>query len=93
MGVGLRGRNLLSFHPSWAVAGGGDGVFSPWTWGGSEVDLVMVTCTQSRFSGVPGVELFNVDASIFEVFCGVPGLVVFRRITDPLGAVLEVASV
>ena len=89
----LRGWNPLSFHPPWAVAGGGVGVFSPLTGGGSEVDLVMVTCTQSWFSGVPGVELFNGDAGIFEVFCGVPGLVLFWRVTGPLGTVLEVASV
>ena len=89
----MPGRNLLSFHPSWAVAGGGVAVFSPLPGGGSEVDLVMVTCTQSRFSGVPGVELFNGDAGIFEVFCGVPGLGVFWRVTGPLGKVLEVASV
>ena len=83
----------MSFHPPWAVAGGGVRVSSPLTGGGSEVDLVMVTCTQSWFSGVPGVELFNGDAGIFEVFCGVPGLVVFWRVTGPLGTVLEVASV
>ena len=83
----------MSFHPPWAVAGGGVGVFSHLTGGGSEGDLVMVTCTQSWLSGVPGVELFNGDAGIFEVFCGVPGLVVFWRVTGPLGTVLEVASV
>ena len=93
MGVVLRGRNLSSFHSSWAVVGGGVGVFSPLTGGGLEVDLVMVTCTQSRFSGVPGVEIFNGDAGIFEVFCWVPGLVVFWRITGPLGTVLEFVSV
>ena len=83
----------MSFHPPWAVAGGGVGVFSRLTGGGSEIDLVMVRCTQSWFSGVPGVELFNGDAGIFEVFGGVPGLVVFWRVTGPLGTVLEVASV
>ena len=81
------------FHPSLAVAGGSVGVFSPLTGGGSEVDLVMVTCTQSWFPGVPGVELFNGDAGIFEVFCRVPGLVVFWRVTGPLGTVLEFLSV
>ena len=58
-----------------------------------EVDLVMVMCTQSQFSGVPGVEIFNGDVGIFEVFCGVPGLVVFWRIIGPLGTVLEFVSV
>ena len=86
------GRNLSSFPPSWTVAGGGVGVFSP-LGGGSEIDLVMVTCTQSWFSGVPGVELFDGDAGIFEVFCRVPGLVVFWRVTGPLGTVLEFVSV
>ena len=43
--------------------------------------------------GVPGVELFDGDACIFEVFCWVPGLVVFWRITGPLATVLEVVSV
>ena len=93
MGVTLRGRNLSSFHPSWTVAGGGVGVFFPLTGGGSEVDLVMVTCTQSWFPGVPGVELFDSDAGIFGVFCGVPGLIVFGRVTGPLGTILDVVSV
>ena len=93
MGVTLRGGTLPAFHPSWPVAGGGVGVFSPLAGGGSEVDLVMVTCTQSWFPGVLGVELFDGDAGIFEVFCWVPGLVVFSRVTGPLGTVLEVASV
>ena len=69
-------------------------VFSPlWRGGGSEVDLVMVTYTQSWFPGVPRVELFDGDAGIFEIFCGVPGLVVFWRITGLLGTVLEFVSV
>ena len=89
----MRARNLSSFHSSWTVAGGGVGVFSPLTGGGSEVDLVMVTCTQSRFPGVLGVEQFNGDAGIFEVFCRVTGLVVFWRVTGPLGTVLEFVSV
>ena len=89
----MRGRNLPSFHPSWPVAGGGVGVLSPLTGEGSEVDLVMVTCTQSWFPGVPGVELFDGYAGIFEVFCWVPGFVVFWRITGPLGTVLESVSV
>ena len=93
MRVTLRGRNLPLFHPSWPVAGGGVGVFSLLTGRGSEVDLVMVTCTQSWFPGVPGVELFDGDAGICEVFCWVPGLVVFWRVTGPLGTVLEVVSV
>ena len=93
MGVTLRGRNLSSFHSSRTVAGGGGGVFSPLTGGGSEVDLVMVTCTQSWFLRVPGVELFDGDAGIFEVFCRVPGLVVFLGVTGPLGSVLELVSV
>ena len=57
------------------------------------MDLVMVTCTQSWFPGVLGVESFNGDAGIFEVFCWVPGLVMFWRITGPLGTVLEFVSV
>ena len=93
MGVTLRGRNLSSFHPSQTVAGGGVGVFSPLTGGGSEVDLVMVTCTQSWFPGVPRVEFFDGEAGILEVFCGLPGLVVFWRVTGLLGTVLEVVSV
>ena len=39
------------------------------------------------------MELFNGDAGIFEVFYWVPGLVVFWRITGPLGTVLEFVSV
>ena len=39
------------------------------------------------------MELFNSDAGIFEVFCWVPGFVVFWRITCPLGTVLEFVSV
>ena len=91
--VALRGRNLSSFYPSGAVAGGGVGAFSPLTGRGSEVDLVMVTCTRSWFLGVPGVELCDGDAGIFQVFCGVPGLVVFGRVTGALGTALEVVSV
>ena len=93
MGVALRGRNLLSFHPSWAVAGGGVGVFSPLAGRGSEADLRMVTCTQSWFPGVPEVELFCGKAGIVEVFCWIPGLIVFRRVTGPLGSVLEFVMV
>ena len=93
MQVTLRGRNLLSSPPSWTVAGSGVGIFSPLTRGGSEVDLMMVTCTQSWFPGVPGVEPFDGDAGIFEVFYGVPGLVLFWRVTGPLGMVLEVVPV
>ena len=93
MGVTLQERNLSSFHPSWTVAGGRVGVFSPLTGGGSEVDLVMVTFTQSWFPGVPRVELFDGDAGILEVFCWVPGLVVFWRVTGSLGTVQEVVSV
>ena len=65
VGVALRGRNLSSFHPSWAVAGGGVAVFSRFSAQGSLADLVMVMCTQSRFPGVPGVELFDGDARNF----------------------------
>ena len=54
---------------------------------------MMVTCTQSRFRAVPGVELFHGDAGIFEVFCGVPGVVVFWRVTGPLATVLEFVPV
>ena len=57
------------------------------------VQWVVATIVDSVTSGVPGVELFNGGAGIFEVFCGVPGLVVFWRVTGPLGTVLEVASV
>ena len=39
------------------------------------------------------MEPFDGDAGIFEVFCWVPGLVVFWRITGPLGTVLELVSV
>ena len=83
----------MSLHSSWAVAGGGVGVFPYFSARGSLADLVMVTCTQSWFPGVPGVELFDGDAGIFEVFCRVPGLVVFWRVTGPLGTVLEFVSV
>ena len=93
MGVTLCRRNLLSFHPSWVVVGGGIGVFSPLAGLGSEADLLMVTCTQSWFPGVPGVELFCGEAGIVEVFCWVPGFIVFRRVTGPLGSVLEFVTV
>ena len=93
MGVVLCGRNLLSFHPSWAVAGGGVWVFSPLAGRGLEADLLMVMCTQSWFPWVPGVELFCGEAGIVEVFCWIPGLVVFRRVTGPLGLVLEFVRV
>ena len=93
MGVALRERNLSSFHPSWAVAGGGVGVFSPLTGRGSEVDPLMVMCIQSRFSEVLGVEMFNGDCGIFEVFCGVPSVVVLWRVTGPLNSVLKLVSV
>ena len=93
MGVMLWRRNLLSSHPSWAVAGGSGGVFSPLAGRGPEADLLMVTCTQSWFPGVPGVELFSGEAGIVEVFCWVPGLVVCRRVTGPLGSVLEFVAV
>ena len=93
MGVVLCGRNLLSFHPSWAVTGGGVGVFSPLAGRGLKADLLMVTCTQSWFTGVPGVELFCGDAGIVEVFCWIPGLIMFRRVTGPLGSVLEFVTV
>ena len=39
------------------------------------------------------MELFNGNVGIFEVFCWVPGLVMFWRITGPLGTVLEVVAV
>ena len=68
MGVVLCGKNLFLFHPFWAVAGGGVGVFSPLAGRDLEADLLMVTCTQSWFLGVPGVELFCGDAGIVEVF-------------------------
>ena len=95
MRVVLCGRNLVSFHPSWAVAAGGVGVFWPLAWRGSEADLLMVTCThwQSWFPGVPGVKLFCGEAGIVEVFRLKPGLIVFRRVTGPLGSVLEFVMV
>ena len=37
--------------------------------------------------------MFHGDAGIFELFCEVPGLVVFWRITGPLDTVLEFVSV
>ena len=37
--------------------------------------------------------MFDGDTGIFKVFCGVPGLVVFWRVTGPLGTVLEVVLV
>ena len=79
----------MSFHLSWGVVGGGLGVFLPLAGQGSEADLLMVTCTLSSFPEVPGVELFSGEAGIVEVFCWVPGLIVFRRVTGPLGSVLE----
>ena len=93
VGVALCGRNLLSFHPSWAVAGGGVGVFSPLSGRGSEADLVMVTCTQSWFRGVLGVELFSGEAGIVEVFLWLLGFIMFRRVTSPLGSVLAFVTV
>ena len=69
------------------------GVFSPLTGGGQEVDLGMVMFTQSWFSRVLGIKIFNRDACIFDVFCGVPSLVVFQRITDPLCLLQEFVSV
>ena len=39
------------------------------------------------------MEPFNGDTGIFEVFCWVPGLVVFWRITGPLGTLLKFVSV
>ena len=69
--------NLWLLHASWAVAGSGIGLFTPLPGRGSEVDLVMVICTHSRFSGVQGVEVFTGDAGILEVFCGVLGLLLF----------------
>ena len=68
MGVALCGRNLSSFHLAWAVAGGGVGVFLRLSVRGSLADLVMVTCTESCFPGVLGVELFDGDAGIFQSF-------------------------
>ena len=93
MGVALCGRNLLSFHLAWPLAGGSIGVFSPLAGRGSEADLLMVTCTQSWFPRVPAVELFCGEAGIAEVFCWVPGLILFRRVTGPLGSVLEFVTV
>ena len=93
MGVRLCERNLRSFHPSWAVAGGGLGVFSPLAGQGSEADLLIVTCTQSWFHGVLEMELFYGEAGIVEFSCWIPGLIVFKRITGPLGSVLEIVTV
>ena len=59
----------------------------------TEGDLLMVTCTQSWFPGVPGVELFCGEAGIVEVFCWIPGLIVFRRVAGQLGSVLEFVTV
>ena len=89
----LCGRNLLSFHLSWVVAGGHVGVFLSLAGWGSEADLLMVTCTQSWFPGVPEVELFSGEVGIVEFFCWVPGLAVFRRVTGPRGSVLEFVMV
>ena len=93
MGVVLCGRNLLSFHLSWVVAGGGVVAFLPLAGRGSEADLLMVTCTQSWFPGVPGVELFCDEAGSVEVFCWIPSFIVFWRLTGPLGSVLEFVTV
>ena len=73
----------------------GVGVFFPLAGRGSEVDLVMVMCTQSWFSVVPEVKLFNLNgnAGNLKVFSRVPGLVVFWRVTSPLGSVLNFISV
>ena len=89
----LWGSNLPSFHPSQAVAGGGVGVLSPLVGGGSEVDLVMDTCTRFWFPWVPGVEPFTGDAGIVEVFCWVLSFVIFWRVSGPLGLVLKFVSV
>ena len=60
---------------------------------GSEADLLIVTCTQSWFPGVPGVELFYGEAGIVEVFGSIPSFIVFRGVTCPLGSVLEFVTV
>ena len=88
-------------HPSWAVFGvGGLGVVIRGGGGGGASCGGGVMETQvSPFSyssilierGLPGVllvELLLCNACIFEIFVGVPGFVVFRRITGPLGLVL-----
>ena len=93
MGVTFRGRNLSSLHPSWAVAGGGVGIFSRFSARGLLADLVIVTCTQAWFPGVLGVEPFNGDSGIFEVFCCAPGLVIFWGVSGPFGLVLKFVSV
>ena len=93
VGVTLCGRNLLSFYLSWAVAGGGVGVFSPLAGQGSQANLLMVTCTQSWFPGVLGVELFCGETGIVEVFCWIPDLIVFGRVTSPLDLVLNFVMV
>ena len=64
-------------------------VFSPLAGRGSEADLLVVTSTQSWFPGVQRVELFCSEAGIVEVFFWIPGLSVLRRVTGPLGSVLE----
>ena len=82
VGVALQGRNLLSFHPSWAITGRGVGVFPSLTGRGSEVDLVMVMCTLYRFPALLGVEMLNGNAGIFQVFCRVllTGFLALNRI-------------
>ena len=39
------------------------------------------------------MELFCGEAGIVEVFCWIPGFIVFRRVTSPLGSVLEFVTV
>ena len=75
------------------MVGGGVGVSSPLAGRGLEADLLMVTCTQSWFPEVLGVELFRGEAGIVKVFCWIPGLIVFRRITGQVGSVLKFVTV
>ena len=39
------------------------------------------------------MELFCGEAGIVKIFCWVPGLIMFRRVTGPPGSVLEFVTV
>ena len=63
------------------------------TVGGAEGDLLIVMCSQFWLSWVFGVESFDCECCIVEVFCGVPDFVFFWSVSFPLRSVLELVVV
>ena len=63
------------------------------TVGGAEGDLLIVMCSQFWLSRVVGVESFDCECCIVEVFRRVPDFIFFWSVSFPLRSVLELVVV